>query len=209
MASSYFLDGTNENSRRSYVSNIRTTVAELNWSRDYGPLPAGSSAETVSADIRDNWNRYRSDVRVKYTSAWKRYIDFLADKPLGLSTGKKTVARRNKAEAIEYADDPYPDLKIGKLAQHVLGPMLAEGCATAEEVEDMQTKEYSKQQFDIQFPLLRVVEEGEEKPERYYATPITIRGKRYRLCREWFEQPGNNDRPYLLRWIQTHQTNHA
>lgn len=209
VASSYFLDGTNENSRRSYVSNIRTTVAELNWSRDCGPHPAGSSAETVSADIRDNWNRYRSDVRVKYTSAWKRYIDFLADKPLGLSTGKKTVARRNKAEAIEYADDPYPDLKIGKLAQHVLGPMLVAGCATDEEVEAMQTEGYSRQQFGIQYPLLRGVEAGETRPEHYYARPITIRRKQYWFCCEWFENQSNNDRPYLLHWIQQHQSNNG
>ena len=77
--------------------------------------------------------------------------------------------------------------------------MLCDGCASEEEIEAMQTPEYSKQQFDLQYPLLRLATES-ETPLHYYAKPIEINGTRYRMCCEWFEKNGaNNDRPYLLK----------
>ena len=105
----------------------------------------------------------------------------------------------------DYTDsDVYQELKIGQLAQKVLGRMLCDGCATDEEILAMQTVEYSKEQFDIQYPLLKVAVE-EDTPLHYYAKPIEIKGVRYRMCCEWFEKKGgNNDRPYLLKWIENH-----
>lgn len=150
-----------------------------------------------------------ADTSELFLRSYQMYKMFSDGKPI---RGRRAVPANVKNEIknmVGKDSDIYAELRVGQLARQVLGPMLAEGCATAEEVEAMQTEGYSRQQFGIQYPLLRVVEEGEEKPERYYATPIMIRGKRYRLCSEWFEQSGNNDRPYLLRWIQTHQTNHA
>lgn len=127
----------------------------------------------------------------------------------------KTTAKRTKsdtstikAESMEYDytdADVYQELKIGQLAQKVLGRMLCDGCASDEEIEAMQTAEYSKQQFDLQYPLLRLATES-ETPLHYYAKPIEINGTRYRMCCEWFEKKGaNNDRPYLLKWIEEHK----
>jgi len=84
-------------------------------------------------------------------------------------------------------------------------PMLCEGRASKEEIDAMQTKEYSKQHFDLQYPLLKAAVEA-EKPLHYYAKPIEINGVSYHVCCEWFEKEGaNNDRPYLLKWIEEHQ----
>ena len=95
-------------------------------------------------------------------------------------------------------------MKVGQLAQRVLGKMLREGAATEEEIEAMQTAEYSKEHFDLQYPLL-VKYDGGGTITHYYATPITIRNTQLRLCCEWFEKNGgNNDRPYLLKWIALH-----
>lgn len=130
------------------------------------------------------------------------------------SDAKTTVKRTKsdtstiKAESTEYDytdADVYQELKIGQLAQKVLGRMLCDGCASEEEIEAMQTPEYSKQQFDLQYPLLRLATES-ETPLHYYAKPIEINGTRYRMCCEWFEKNGaNNDRPYLLKWIEEHK----
>jgi len=99
--------------------------------------------------------------------------------------------------------DCYPELKVGQIAQRVLGPMLEAGKAGEFEVRRMQTAEYSKQMFDLQFPLL-VKENSEFEHIRYYVKPITIRGERYRMCSQWFEVPANDDRSYLLSWIKRH-----
>jgi len=126
------------------------------------------------------------------------------------ATGKRTRAANSSTSTkpLEYDSsdaDVYQELKIGQLAQKVLGRMLCEGCATDEEIAAMQTVEYSKQQFDLQYPLLKLATES-QTPPHYYAKPIEINGIRYRMCCEWFEKKGaNNDRPYLLKWIGSHK----
>lgn len=99
------------------------------------------------------------------------------------------------------------ELKIGKMAQIVLRRMLEDGAASEDEVTFMQTADYSKQLFDLQFPLL--MKAGAEFDSiRYYTKPLTIRGEQYYLCSQWYETSANNDRPYLLRWIENHNNSH-
>lgn len=121
-------------------------------------------------------------------------------------TRTRTAVTKSDVDEIDYTDaDVYQELKIGQLAQKVLARMLCDGCATEEEIAAMQTPEYSKQHFDLQYPLLRLATET-ETPLHYYAKPIVIYGTRYRMCCEWFEKKGaNNDRPYLLKWMEEHQ----
>lgn len=118
----------------------------------------------------------------------------------------RIVTSKAAIDGMDYMDaDVYQELKIGQLAQKVLGCMLCDGCATDEEIAAMQTAEYSKQHFDLQYPLLRAAVEA-DTPPHYYAKPIEINGTRYRMCCEWFEKKGaNNDRPYLLKWIEEHK----
>lgn len=99
------------------------------------------------------------------------------------------------------------ELKIGKIARIFLREALESGKAGDEEVSLMLTKEYSKNVFGLDYPLLVPVDE-ECAPVRYYAKPLIIRGKQYRLCSQWFEVSANNDRPYLMAWFEKH-SNHT
>jgi hypothetical protein len=81
--------------------------------------------------------------------------------------------------------------------------MLSDGYATDEEIAAMLTPEYSKQNFDLQYPLW-VEENSDFEYVRCYEKPIFIRNKSYRMCSQWFEVLANNDRPYLLKWIENH-----
>lgn len=99
--------------------------------------------------------------------------------------------------------DTYNELKIGKLAQTVLRGILENGSITEEELQWLQTPHYSKQMFDLQYPLL-AAERSSFDSVRYYAKPLNINGRRFYMCSQWFETPANNDRPYLLRWIERH-----
>ena len=128
---------------------------------------------------------------------------------------KMFSAERNSAERIQRRTknpvshsgydgaDAYKELKVGKLAQVILGRMIADGYASDEEIEAMQTFEYSKEHFDLQFPLL-VRDDAEYSKVRYYAKPIYIKGQAYFMCSQWYETSANNDKPYLLRWIKEH-----
>lgn len=67
----------------------------------------------------------------------------------------------------------------------------------------MQDAEYSKEVFDLAYPVL-VRQDSDYNRVRYYSNPVTVNGVQYMICSQWFEVPANNDRPYLLRWIEEH-----
>ncbi len=118
------------------------------------------------------------------------------------SASKKKV--KTKATAIATVSDPYVDYKIGKLATIILRGLLEAGKVTDSEIDKMQTVDYSKEIFDLQYPVL-VKESAVFDKARYYASPLTVKGQKYYLCSQWFEKDANNDRPYLLKWIEEHK----
>ena len=99
--------------------------------------------------------------------------------------------------------DTLSELKIGKIAQTLLRDTLESGKVADNEIALMQTKEYSKSTFGIDFPLL-VLASGECDSVRYYSKPFHIGDVQYRLCSQWFEVSTNNDRPFLLAWLEKH-----
>jgi len=114
---------------------------------------------------------------------------------------RRTVSNAEKSTAV--STDTLSELKIGKIAQTLLRESLENGKASDEEIKQMMTKEYSKNTFGIDFPLLTLAND-ECDSVRYYAKPLTINGISYRLCSQWFEVSSNNDRPFLLAWLEAH-----
>jgi hypothetical protein len=102
--------------------------------------------------------------------------------------------------------DTISELKIGKVAQTLLRETLESGKADSKEVELMLTKDYSKKVFGLDYPLLISADEDCDSI-RYYAKPLSIQDKQYRLCSQWFEVSANNDRPFLLKWLEGHGVN--
>ena len=147
-----------------------------------------------------------ADTSELFLRSYQMYRMFSGRKQAEKKPRTATVSAKTETPVSDDADsDMYQELKIGQLAQKVLGQMLCEGYASDEEIAAMQTPEYSKQHFDLQYPLLRIATEA-QTPIHYYAKPITIKGTAYRMCCEWFEKKGgNNDRPYLLKWIADHK----
>ena len=99
------------------------------------------------------------------------------------------------------SNDTLSELKVGKIAQTFLREALEGGKADEAEVSLMLTKDYSRNTFGIDFPLL-VPADNECDSVRYYTKPLIIHGKQYRLCSQWFEVSANNDRPFLLAWLE-------
>ena len=100
--------------------------------------------------------------------------------------------------------DPYRELKVGQIARKILRDMLISGAASDEEVLLMQDADYSKSVFHLNYPLLARLDREFDKARYYISTPFSIRGTDYVLCSQWFETSANNDRPYLLKWIEDH-----
>ena len=120
-----------------------------------------------------------------------------------VTESKKASVSVKKADISEYNAQIRSELKIGKLVQLVLRPLLQSDKVSGEEIILLQEKEYCKKHFDIQYPLL-LKTTAEEKELHYYKERFFIKGESYRLCCEWFETEANNDRPYLEKWIAEH-----
>lgn len=98
--------------------------------------------------------------------------------------------------------DGQEEMKIGLIARTILRTTLEAGNASPEEIQLMQTFEYSKEMFHLQYPLLQKASQEVDRA-RYYAAPLTLYEESYFLCSQWFE----SDRPYLLRWLAAHPSN--
>ena len=145
-----------------------------------------------------------ADTSELFMRAYQMYAMFAGEKNTEVVQQTKPKGQRRFTQAEHpYDQTAYAELKVGKIAQTVLRELLESGCVSEEEVRQMQTEVYSKQVFDLNYPLLVALENPRERV-RYYASPLTIRGKQYYLCSQWFEVPANNDRPYLLAWLQMH-----
>jgi hypothetical protein len=118
--------------------------------------------------------------------------------------GERTAKRRtaNAESSRVISADSLSELKIGKIAQTLLRKTLESGKIQDDEIRQMLTKDYSKRIFGIDFPLLVLANEDCDSV-RYYSKPLTIQGVSYRLCSQWFEVAANNDRPFLIAWLES------
>lgn len=147
-----------------------------------------------------------ADTSELFLRSYQMYTMF-AGSPAGAAKSGRATSPKRMADKVEidYQDDGvYKELKVGAIARTVLRKMLSDGSASDDEVAFMQTTEYSKQFFGLQYPLLLRTDAAETELH-YYKDPLLINGERYRMCCEWFETAANNDRPYLLKWIEGHK----
>jgi len=89
--------------------------------------------------------------------------------------------------------------KVGIIAQTRLREVLESGNISKDEIERLLEREYSKQTFNINYPLLAKERLLPESCTRYYKKPLSIYGVEYFLCSQWYER----DRDHLLNWISS------
>lgn len=95
--------------------------------------------------------------------------------------------------------------KIGEIVRSTFPEIVKDKLITEAEVERLQSYSYSKSKFDLNYPVLKRVDESISIKEnrmvkdhtRYYANPIKINDKRYLLTSEWYERNKN----YYIHWL--------
>lgn len=114
------------------------------------------------------------------------------------NSGENKLSAENQLVTEETAlEEYYTEQKIGKLVRSSLVQLLESNKVSAAEIEQLQTKAYSKEIFNLNFPLL-VQLDGEYDKVRYYRDPIVFNNIEYVLCSQWF----NKDRELLINWIK-------
>lgn len=155
-----------------------------------------------------------SDTSELFLRSYQMYRMFASD---AYSSKTKTTIQRKRTQSVSQSDEMISseaiqtigssglnEMKVGQIANNVLRSLLEEGLASDAEIERMQLKDYSKDTFHLNYPLLVKASEPFEKI-RYYAKSLWINGIEYYLCSQWFETSANNDKPDLLKWIALHR----
>ena len=100
------------------------------------------------------------------------------------------------------------DMKIGKTVRFLLTRLLQGGYLTDNEIMSLTDEEYSKNTFNINYQVLKIVDEStpieEQKRDhrgynRYYDSPIASNNKKYLLCSQWVE---NLHRKAFECWLE-------
>lgn len=120
------------------------------------------------------------------------------------AAGKAIAPTTPHTQTTEEEEETYAEMKIGKVAQLVMRPILESGRLSDSEVQQLQSKSYCNETLNLNFPLL-VRADAEYDTARYYKDPVCVNGIDYVMCSQWVERPDNNDRPYLMRWIREHR----
>lgn len=86
-------------------------------------------------------------------------------------------------------------LKIGILVRATLPQVLEMELISESEIKKLQNPEYSKMIFDMNYPILREIDENlsilenrkEEGYTRYYADPVICGKSKYLITSEWYD----------------------
>ena len=97
-------------------------------------------------------------------------------------------------------ESTYDTVTPGKLAYGLLEDLANRGKLTAEDVELLKTKEYTRETFKkVVYPVLaehREDHKGKSSRFRYKKKPITVNGEKFFVTGEWFEE----SKPDLIKW---------
>ncbi|SFS79300.1 DUF2075 domain-containing protein [Lutibacter maritimus] len=92
--------------------------------------------------------------------------------------------------------------KIGKFVKRKMHELIENDLIDNNELIKLQNLDYCINTFHLRYPLLKKkLSTDPENILRYWKGSLNIRGNRYFICSEWYEQPDNNDRPYFEKWL--------
>jgi prevent-host-death family protein len=109
----------------------------------------------------------------------------------------------------EDENDKGNEMKIGKSARIMISKFLQDSVITDEEIQLMQEADYSKRVFNLNFPVLKKIDNNLELNQqkkdqrgynRYYDTIIPAAGDEYLLCSQWVE---NLHKSAFENWLES------
>ena len=133
-----------------------------------------------------------ADTSELFARAFK-LIDMFAYKKVKISSKKQ---KGNSIGVIAPSKSAYSQMKPGLLAKTAFRNVIESGKLTKQEVDDLQDKSYSKKTFNVGYPVLAT----NRDPARYYSDPVSVNGKDYYICNDWYE----HNKQALIDWIEKH-----
>ncbi len=106
-----------------------------------------------------------------------------------------------------FSENEEYDVKIGKMMRGIVSKLIQNNMLSSSTIEQMQTAEYSKNVFNLNFPVLKIVKAGEIKDEvkrdakgynRYYGDSVWFDDREYLICSQWVD---NLHKDYAEKWV--------
>lgn len=101
-------------------------------------------------------------------------------------------------------ESTYNAITAGQLAYRLIETLLVDGKLSAQEIDALKTKEYTRRTFlKVVYPVLANNREdnmGKGKKVRYYRKPVQVGGKDIFITSEWFDE----SRQDLIVWYKEH-----
>ena len=131
-----------------------------------------------------------ADTSELFARAFK-LVDMFAGKKVKISSKRQ---KGNSMGVITPSQNAYSQMRPGLLAKTALRNVIESGKLTKQEIADLQDKNYSKKIFNVGYPVL--VENRD--PARYYSDPVSVDGKNYYICNDWYDY----NKQALIDWIE-------
>lgn len=190
------------------ISNLDDNINNLEKYEAWSKPTRLNFEEIVGKDL---WNQHWENCRklhemMQESQRLSDQIKNIIAKGLGLNTiDEKNIIITKSPVKLDI--DRISEKKEGVIAQTILKEILESNSIPFSEIQLLQTLQYSKRTFNLNFPLIKEINYMEDIDKqkkdnkgrnRYYKTTITINGKKYLLCSQWYDY----NREYLLKWIE-------
>lgn len=171
------------------LQNNTSGIGAGQQSGNYGSVPA----EQAKVILASACNEMGTVVK-KHIEKLNELIDTTGGNSIELVTSQERDSKTN-CQAVRYQN-----MKVGKITQNIFIPLLNGKTIPDNVLQYLQDKDYSKQQFDINYPLLVKLSNALAKvPSHYYKRRrITMNGEYFAVCCEWYEW----NKKYLIKWMQ-------
>ena len=116
------------------------------------------------------------------------------------------MSKEKLSEIIKSPLSELSKLKIGLLVRATLPQILKLELISEVEVKNMTKDDYSKMIFDMNYPILKLIDENISINEnrtvgdytRYYAEPFDYDNSRYLISSEWYDRSQED----YIRWLK-------
>ncbi|EGT4599324.1 hypothetical protein DFW26_07650 [Clostridioides difficile] len=176
-----------------YLQDIKNMFEDFNFCYDINIIVNEHFSEKIMNPLIE-----KSDLISDTSELFMRSLQLynLCDK----NKETKYIAEKKQLQNIKPETNYYkkcPGMKIGEFVKKTLINLFENNKITYEEVEKMQTKEYSKIKFNLNYPLLSK-QMIQDPYSRCWASPIEIYGENYFVCSQWVEK---NNRYHFEKWL--------
>jgi hypothetical protein len=120
----------------------------------------------------------------------------------------KSIKQEN--DKVTQNNTDYDEIKIGALVRSTIPELVRDMLIDDTELNRLLQYDYSKKHFDLNYPMLRKIDESISIKEnrmvgdypRYYSQPILkISGSRYLITSEWYDR----NKSYYIHWLGIRQ----